>query len=70
MDNKISLTTSVFSPRIPIISPVNLWVADGGFNWMHFWAKLCMLSIPCLEEGKPKSCRYPLNKQVYRKMII
>jgi len=47
MDSKNQIITSVFSSRIPTISPVNLWVLDCGFNWMHFWAKLYMLSIPC-----------------------
>ena len=40
------ISTSVFSPIIPTISSTNVWALDMGFNCMHFWAKLYLLSSP------------------------
>ena len=45
-NEKITWPTSVFSPRIPTRIPIKLWWRDIGFNWMHFWARLYILSNP------------------------
>lgn len=63
--------TSVFSPRIPSKSAINLWGKDIGLNCMHFWAKLYMLSKPWfrIRKNASSSSKYEhkIRKQINKK---
>lgn len=59
----LTLLTSVFSPRIPIINPNNPWEPDIGLNCMQFCATLYMLSKPWFKTRNLYTLQIPTNRQ-------